>query len=561
MTFKNIFKLGFGFIFWRGKKWWDCSPSSRLSPLRRCAARYGGLKLRRAEAFWRRRAGRRGNVRSFFGESCCRFDRLFNHGIKNTKQPNRGHLYQRRERRKPSPWGEGLGEGGQQSRLFIFFTITLVMVGAGGVAAKPLAKTDGPVKVEILETNGGYQLYVDHQPFYIAGAGLGDGNAEALAEHGGNSFRTWQTDGGRISGQMVLDQAITNGLYVTLGLDVGRERQGFDYNDPVAVARQRERIRREVLKYKDHPALIIWAIGNELNLNAKNPKVWEAVNDLSKMIHQLDPNHLTTTPLAGFNAGVVAEVKRRAPDLDLISFQMYGDIVNLPRYLRETGWHGPYLVTEWGATGHWETGKTAWGAPIEDNSTVKADFYRKRFEAAIGADRKQCLGSYVFLWGHKQERTPTWYGMFLDSGEETASVDVMQYLWTGAWPAIRSPRLAGAWLDGKTARQNIHLKSGQTYPARVQATDGNHYALTYTWEVMPESTDLKTGGDFEARPRELPELIQSDGHGGITLKAPDKAGAYRLYAYIFDGKGHAAHVNVPFYVDSPGPAALAQRQQ
>ena len=442
--------------------------------------------------------------------------------------------------------------------------IAAVILTAGAQVmawAAPLPKTDGPVKVQILQTNGGYQLLVDGQPFYIKGAGLESGDQEKLAAHGGNSFRTWQTGSKEMSGRQILDRAMTNGLYVTMGLEIGRERQGFDYNSPTAVARQLERVRQEVMRYKDHPALIIWAIGNELNLNGKNPKVWDAVNDLSKMIHQIDPNHLTTTPLAGFNREVVQQVKVHAPDLDLLSFQMYGDIVNLPRYLRESEWHGPYMVTEWGATGHWEVGKTPWGAPIENNSTKKADLYIERYEKVIEADRKQCVGSYVFLWGHKQERTPTWYGMFLESGEETPAVDAMQYVWTGTWPAIRGPQLQGASLDGKTAYQNIHLKPGQSYPAIVQASDEGNHPLTFVWDVTKESTDLQTGGDFETKPQSLPDLIQAEHDNGITLKAPAKPGAYRLFAYVFDGRGHAAHVNIPFYVDQTGPPALMQASQ
>jgi hypothetical protein len=436
---------------------------------------------------------------------------------------------------------------------------TLAMSGRHEVFAGEPENAGGPVKVQMIQTNGNYQLYVNHKPFYIKGAGMETGSQEELAAHGGNSFRTWGTDDWRTS--KLLDRALTNGLYVTLGLAVGRERQGFDYNDHTAVAHQLERVKREVLKYRNHPALIIWAIGNELNLNAKNPKVWDAVNDISKMIHQVDPNHLTTTPLAGFDQEVVQQVKNRAPDLDLISFQMYADIVNLPNYLRESGWTGPYMVTEWGATGHWEVRKTAWGAPIEDNSTTKADAYKKRFETVIGADRKQCVGSYVFLWGHKQERTPTWYGMFLESGEATPAVDVMQYLWTGTWPAIRSPQLEGAWLDGKTAYQNIHLNSGQNYPAKVQVVDYNGNALTFAWNVMKESTDLKTGGDSETKPGSLPDLVQAAQGGQITLQAPVKPGAYRLFAYVFDGHGHAAHVNIPFYVDEAAKAPPVQAGQ
>jgi len=434
-------------------------------------------------------------------------------------------------------------------RVWLVLLIAGIAGATGGftIQARETMKPGGPVKVQIVETNGGYQLYINHEPFYIKGAGMESGNQEKLAAYGGNSFRTWSTDDRRTPA--LLERAVTNHLYVTMGLSVGLERQGFDYDDQAAVARQLKRIKREVLKYKDHPALIIWAIGNELNLNAKNPKVWDAVNDISKMIHQVDPNHLTLTPLAGFNAEVVQEVKRRAPDLDLISFQMYADIVNLPHYLGDSGWTGPYLVTEWGATGHWEVKKTDWGAPIENDSTTKADYYESRFERVIAADRKQCLGSYVFLWGNKQERTPTWYGMFLESGEETAAVDVMRHLWTGEWPSIRSPKLSGVWLDGKTVYQNIHLKPGQSYPVKIEVTNYAAGTPTYVWDVMEESRDLKTGGDHEGRPASHPDLVTPSHDGESVLKAPSSPGSYRLFVYVLDGQGHAAHANIPFKVD------------
>ena len=57
------------------------------------------------------------------------------------------------------------------------------------------------------------------------------------------------------------------------------------------MAAQLEYARNEVMKYKDHPALLTWIIGNEANLNFRNPKVFDAINDISKMIHELDPNH------------------------------------------------------------------------------------------------------------------------------------------------------------------------------------------------------------------------------------------------------------------------------
>jgi len=417
-----------------------------------------------------------------------------------------------------------------------------------------------PAKVEIRQTDGKFQMFVNNQPFYVKGAGLEFGNQEKLAAHGGNSFRTWRTENGRESGQAVLDRALSNGLYVAMGLEVGRERHGFDYNNPAAVAKQLAEIKTEVLKYKDHPALLTWIIGNELNLRATNPKVWDAVNEISKMIHEVDPNHPTMTALAGISPELIAQIKTRAPDLDLIGIQSYADIVNLPRYLKESNWDRPYLVTEWGATGHWEVGQTAWGAPIENDSTTKAEFYRQRYETAIRPDQTQCLGSFVFLWGQKQERTPTWYGMFLETGEETATVDVMHFLWNNKWPTNRSPHLEGAWLDGKTAQQNIRLMPGKSYPAKLTARDENNDALTYSWEILEESRDLKDGGDAESKPPSLPGLISMSNEPATSITVPAKPGAYRLFGYVFDGKGGAAHVNIPFQVE-PASQVAAQNKE
>lgn len=443
----------------------------------------------------------------------------------------------------------------QTLRALALTACILLSASQNSVASQPLYSAS-PAKVQIRKTSGQYQLLVNGEPLYIKGAGIEFGSPEKLAAHGGNSFRTWRTENGHASGMAVLDRALTNGLYVTMGLDIARERHGFDYNDSAAVACQLQVVKAEVLKYKDHPALIIWCIGNELNLNAGNPKVWDAVNEISKMIHQVDTKHLTMTALSGIGKDLIRDIKTRAPDLDLIGIQMYADIVNLPRYLRESQWDGPYLVTEWGATGHWEVDKTSWGAPIENDSTIKAEFYSKRYESVIRNDVRQCLGSYVFLWEQKQERTPTWYGMFLETGEETATVDVMHAIWNGAPPANRSPQIDGAWLDGKTAHNNVRLKAGQAYTAKTLMEDPDHDTLTYSWEIMEESTSTKTGGDFEHKPPTMPNLISDPNRSEIALTAPTKPGAYRLFVYARDGHGHAAHANIPFFVE--GGAATAQ---
>lgn len=404
-----------------------------------------------------------------------------------------------------------------------------------------------PAKVTIRKTNEKFELLVNNEPFYINGAGLEFGNIDALAQHNANSFRTWRTQNGKQTPQEILDKAQELGLMVTMGIDVGKERHGFDYNDTVAVKKQLESIRAQVMELKDHPALLMWGIGNELNLRYTNPKVWDAVNDISKMIHEIDPNHLTTTMLAGISENEINLIKEKSPDLDLLSFQMYGSIVRLPELIKKYGWEGPYIVTEWGATGHWEVPKTEWGAPIEENSTVKAANYLKRYKIAIEADSLQCLGSYVFLWGQKQERTPTWYGVFLENGNETESVDVMHFIWNKKWPDNRTPQLESFKLNNKTAYDNVYLEADKQYEAVAIIKDFEKDSIHFNWEILQESTILGDGGDFEPKPSSVQINAILDSNGILKFKAP-ASGKYRLFVYANDGHNKSATANIPFMV-------------
>lgn len=430
------------------------------------------------------------------------------------------------------------------AKLLLVLPMTIII----GCTAKNKEKTSMDSKTpvtEIKKTEAGYQFYLNGEPFYIKGAGLGNGSIEELANHGANALRTWSAD----NGKAILDEAHKHGLKVMMGLWVGLERHGFDYNNEEAVQQQFERIKASVLELKDHPALLLWGIGNELNHQSNNPKIWDAVNDISKMIHEVDPNHLTTTPLAGMDKKYVDLIAERAPDLDFISVQLYAGIEVLPRIIEESGYDGPILVTEWGATGYWEVAKTPWDAPLENNSSVKADAYMRRYKNAIES-QEQLIGSFVFLWGQKQERTPTWFGMFMPDGNATEPVDVMHYIWKGEWPKNRSPRLNDFSLDGKKASDNIRLKPEQTYTANVDVTDPDADNLEYIWEIRKESTSNQTGGDREYVPEALNDLILKNNNSLVTIKTPRNEGAYRLFISVKDGHKHTAHANIPFYVEN-----------
>ena len=400
-------------------------------------------------------------------------------------------------------------------------------------------------KSEIQLTEKGYQLFLDGEPFFVKGAGVHNGDIEALARHGANSLRTWSTE----NGKEVLDKAHELGLKVMMGIWVGLERHGFDYNDKEAIKEQLDRIRARVLELKDHPALMVWGIGNEMNLESQNPKVWDAVNDIAKMIHEIDPNHLTTTPLAGIDRNLVELVIKRAPEVDFLSVQLYGPMDVFSQILQASGYKGPLMVTEWGATGYWEVEKTEWGAPLENNSSKKADLYLQRYQKAILGQSKQVMGSYVFLWGQKQERTPTWFGMFMPDGNETEAVDMIHYAWNGEWPKNRSPRLEDFTLNGQRATNSVRLTAGESYEAQVVVKDLDGDGLEYRWEIMQESQSTTTGGDAESIPETTKGLFSEPFSDLATFQAPKEEGAYRLFIYVEDGHKHTAHANIPFWVE------------
>ncbi|MGB0449358.1 MAG: glycoside hydrolase family 2 TIM barrel-domain containing protein [Porticoccaceae bacterium] len=408
-----------------------------------------------------------------------------------------------------------------------------------------------PRKVELIKQAQNYQLTVDGKPFYIKGAGLdlGIDNIKSLASYGGNAFRTWRVENGERSGLEILNEAHQHGLMVCMGLEVARERHGFDYDDDEAVAQQLAQIKQDILALKDHPALLMWGIGNELNLRHTNPKVWDAVNDLSKMIHEVDPNHPTTTMLAGAEPEDIKLVAKRCTDVDLLSFQVYGEIDQLPRFLSESKFTGAYTVSEWGATGHWESPCTDWKRPVEANSSEKAESYKERYLNYIAADAAQCIGSFVFLWGQKQERTPTWYGVFLENGLPMGAAQVMQYLWTGEWPKHRAPVIFSLTIDGSIASDSVHLTQDKRYVAAVSIDSQSDQPLSYRWEIMREvDKDVESdGGDFEP----TPEVVwQSDGGNCDQIQfKPSSPGEYRFYLYIEDNHGNAATANIPILVE------------
>ena len=422
--------------------------------------------------------------------------------------------------------------------LFVLLLVSLFCMPHGAAAQA--------VPVRLAKSDSGWELMRGGEPYFIKGGG-GQTQWSTLVEMGGNSVRTWDAE----NAQTVLDSAHKHGVTVMLGLWMQHERHGFDYSDEEAVARQLEKFTAIVKKYKDHPALLMWAVGNEVDLFYSNLRVWDAVQDVAAMIQKTDPHHPTTTITAGLDPREVTLIKEKAPAIDIYGINTYGAIDRVASELESYGWERPYIIAEWGPNGHWEVDTTTWGAPLEQSSTSKAKSYARAY-SAIAKDKQQCLGSYVFLWGQKQEVTSTWYGLFTEWGARTEPLDQIQKDWSGRWPENRAPTIAKPLqLNGRTTGADIRLTQGEKYRASISFRDAENDSLQIFWRVYPESEAESEGGDYQPPIPEVKGVVEKQSEKSCVLHAAMKPGAYRLFAYATDPSGKTAYANIPFFVYQP----------
>ena len=404
-------------------------------------------------------------------------------------------------------------------------------------------------KVEIAKIQDRvFQLIVNGKPFEAKGVG-GTNNLDILKDLGGNCIRTWGVDDleKEINGRPLLDYAHSLGLKVALGIWIEHERHGFDYKNPQNIKTQREHVRETVRKYRNHPALLAWGLGNEMEgpaSDGSNVYIWEELNELAKIVKEEDTDHPVMTVIAGIGGKKVENIKAYYPEIDILGVNAYGGASSVSAGLRAAGWNKPYMLTEFGPLGHWEVAKAPWGAPIEPHSQNKAADYYVTHQRTMKEAEGICLGTFAFYWDFKQEMTETWYGMFLKTGERLGSVDAMSYAWTGSFPKNRAPKMRAlespAYLN--------YVKPGSRHLATVKVIDPDGDPLEYRWIVIAETSDSKIGGDPEKAPTEYPELTKDCSGPEITFTAPNQSGPYRLFVFVKDTANGAATANFPFYV-------------
>lgn len=409
--------------------------------------------------------------------------------------------------------------------------------------------------------NGEWQLLVNNAIFKVKGASTNNFYSD-VNNFGGNAIRLYSANSEDT--QTIMDEAYRSWLMVYLGLGM-KAAKGFDYSNAAGVANQKEAILNLVKKYKDHPSLLCWSLGNEIEAsNDDNIDMWQAVGDLAAAVKAIDPNHPVTIALAGASQKRVKNLKQYAPAIDFISFNSYyPNVGNCATTLSTAGVDLPYMVTEFGPRGTWAMNPEPnrilpWSdgysesskALVEETSTEKEAIYRKIYQDDIEANSSNgCLGSFVFLWGYqKHGEVLNWYGTHTKDRYSFGVCDAMSYCWSGSYPVVRAPRIesrSDITMNGKVAEDAIYVSRGSSNSAKVVATAPNGVTLRYRWFIVKEG-DSESDGSL---PLGIQGLIANHTLPEISFNAPSDVGAYRLYIYVLDDLNKkAASGCIPFYV-------------
>jgi len=148
-----------------------------------------------------------------------------------------------------------------------------------------------------------------------------------IRQLGANTVHLWIWDT-EADHKDFLDQAYnsgTNPIYVIAGYNINA---GHDLADQTARDIIKEDFRAMVQTHKDHPAILMWAIGNNLNATkfygTSLTGLFSLIEEMAAEAHALDPNHPVVMPLADENLiQTITAYNATVPSLDIWGANVY----------------------------------------------------------------------------------------------------------------------------------------------------------------------------------------------------------------------------------------------
>ena len=288
----------------------------------------------------------------------------------------------------------------------------------------------------------------------------------------------------------------------------------------------------------------MWGLGNEMEGSGENPVIWRTVNEIARVAKSEDPNHPTMTIIAEAGGRKISQFMSLCPDVDVLGINSYAGLPTLPKRLADAGLERPYVITEFGPPGPWE------GAQDGLGGVRRTDEHRE----------SQRLPRQLLRFNIRSKRAMPWL-LCLPLGPQAGGNSHLVRDVPSLGRTAGSGRRDDLCLDRSVAcnrapeinaisteARDAELTQGSRFTAKLDASDPEGDPLVVRWEVRSENADLRQGGDRETEPPAHPECFVEAKGLDATFQAPPRSGAYRLFAYLYDGKGGAACANVPFAV-------------
>jgi hypothetical protein len=383
-------------------------------------------------------------------------------------------------------------------------------------------------------------LEVEGKPFEIRGITYGiQFDRERLAsdfvkikELGANSIRTW---GCGPDTAEILDAARKANIKVMLGLWMRHGRAGaegidnFNYvTDEAGKQKQLNDTLAWVKKFKGHPALLCWGVGNEVGLNiATEPEKVAYAKFLEEVIVKIkeeDPVHAVAS-VSAWTLDVPLWMQY-TPSIDLYGINVYGyGAAAIPAELKKLGAKRHYVVTEFGPRGEWDAPSDSNGGKIEPSDKEKYETIAKGWKDMIEKNRPECLGAYVFNFGNGFDHTSLWLSLNVDGARRPVYWATLK-AFTGKEADNEAPEIGTFMIKGADQDK----KPGEWAVAMVKYTDKEseecQVSFAYNERSLPwpEKDEVRI---LESRPVE--------GKKGVyEFKVPQAKGVLKIYALVKD---------------------------
>jgi hypothetical protein len=407
------------------------------------------------------------------------------------------------------------------------------------VSGTASGSSDGPGVTKVTGSHGNWQLTVDGAPFQVKGLTWGPPVSEAasrmpdLHAMGVNTVRTWGTDA---TSRPLFDAAAANGVKVVAGFWLqpgGGPGSGgcVDYvNDANYRATMLGEIQRWVTEYRGHAGVLMWNVGNESLLGMQNCFSGAAleqqriayarfVNQAAQAIHALDANHPVTSTDAW--TGAWPYLKAYTPDLDLYAVNAYNAVCRVKQDWIDGGYTKPYIVTEAGPAGEWETPNDVNGVPSEPTDLQKRDGYANSWNCITG-HTGVALGATMFHYGTENDFGGVWFNL-VPGNEKRLSYYSVRKLYSGQTSGNQPPVISSM-----STSRTTDVPAGGTFTVSANVADPDGDAITY---------DVRYSGKYVDNNGAITPAAFT-GSGPFTVTAPQRLGVWKIYLYARDGRGN-----------------------